>query len=219
MSFAAFGPAAETDFRYYLGVTAAGSKAAVARLVAAGDLVAVQVRAGGHVCDSMDQALVGEGMLVTRACIGRLAEVEAAAVANIAATAPEVHVVGRFDVLALGHVDKAWLVPPAMKCRVWSRNADVSALVLVSGRAVGTWHGKLAATLDSEDCGEKSSKGERDGTGLDYTHRLEVTIELFEGTKLMYSERGCIEEKFRSLAQSFYRVPFASVSIKMGETE
>lgn len=210
--FAAFAPATEADFRYYLGITAGGSTAAVARLVEAGELIALRVTADAD-ADRFDRSLSGE-RLVSRVCIDGLADLEMDA-ASAANRTPEVIVLGRFDILALGHADKAWLVPPEMKPRVWSRNADVRALVLRSGRAIAVWRGEVRSMSREESMDEifNSDVESEAGSGPDCRQRLIVEVELFEGVRLRRSERARIEERFLHIAKTFYQASSADVSI------
>jgi Winged helix DNA-binding domain len=195
--FAAFAPATEADFRYYLGITAAASCAAVKRLEADGELVRVVVEAGAG-ADAFDIALAGE-RLVSRGCVGALQELETAPDESI----PKVVVLGKFDVLTLGHAEKAWLVPPAMKGRVWSSNADVRALLLLRGRAVAIWRGEVLG-----------GSGNRDGKNA---KRLEVVVEVFEGIRLRRAERDAVVERFRDIARQFFEVSGADVKFRARE--
>lgn len=147
--FGAFAPATEADVRYYLGLRAAESRATVAALLADGTLACVTVvgEAGGGapaaaaatVAAHPDAAAADAALAVGPTYMLAEAAAAAAAAAPPPPAPPPCRLLGRFDPLLLGHPDKAWLVPPAHKGAVWSRNAHVAAIVLLHGRAVGTW--------------------------------------------------------------------------------
>lgn len=142
--FGAFAPATEPDVRYYLGLLACESRAAVAALLAEGTLISVLVSreasealVAGSADVDPDGAAADAALAVGPSYM--LASVVAPRAAPASTASLPCRLLGRFDPLVLGHPDKAWLVPPAYKARVWTRNAQVHAVCLLGGRAIGTW--------------------------------------------------------------------------------
>lgn len=112
--FSAYAPATEADFRYWMGIPAAQSRAAFAAL----NLRTIQTDLGPmQEPDSeerVDEGSNGIGMVEFR---------------------------GRFDPALLAHADKSWITghSTARKKAVWSNNADVRPVVLYHGSICGTW--------------------------------------------------------------------------------
>lgn len=178
--FSAFGPATEQDFRYYFGLVAAVSKEAVTALREGGELVEVRVATG----DEDDALGFGANCYIAEGCVSLLSRFEEARGMQNLEAAP-LMLLGKYDVLMLGHADKAWIVPPDMKQRVWSKNAEVRAVVVVRGRTHGTWSYKL------------SRKGAE--------NHLAVSVNLFPGTD--WNEKSDFKElkgRVGELAEHFF---------------
>lgn len=128
--FAAYGPATELDFRYWLGMPAAPSKTAVRALLSSGEVVEVPTEEGP--------------MLIA---VSRLSEVTAAA--NKDVEGRSVRFLGRFEPVLLAHKEKSW-VAGSCKDHVWWRPGEVGSSILVGHRLRGTWRrerSKLQVTL------------------------------------------------------------------------
>lgn len=126
--FDAYAPATERDFRYFFGLLAARSRPTIDRLVDDGVLVPVEMPADGQDSEHFpslqhfvrSNVVVGGSRSRSRSC-------------------PHVRLLGRFDPLLLAHFDKSCWIDPSIKQRVWTKNADVKACVLIDGRIRGTW--------------------------------------------------------------------------------
>lgn len=152
--FRGYGPATEADFRYWLGVPAAQSKSAVGALLGAGELEEVTTEDGAMVIVSGS---------------------------SLEAVEDGVRLVGRFEPMLLAHKDKCWIVAEEFRKRVWSKNADVAACVIVRGRIRGTWR--------------------KDGRDL----RVRLFPDGEEGA-LVNAEVREVFEKAREIAQGFYEL-------------
>jgi Winged helix DNA-binding domain len=176
--FSAFAPATEQDFRYYLGINALESRYAVQWLRDAGELHEVHIMSTADV--SVASVEFPSPALVMRQSLELLQD-EERRIISVGERLPLL-LLGRFDVLLLGHVDKSWIVPPAFKRSVWSNNADVSAVVLVGGRACGVWKHTVNAKL------------------------LRVNFSFFDGVVLSLEERHELDSRVEALARSFFSV-------------
>lgn len=181
--FERFGPATEPDFRYYLGIVAAKSKAAVQELKESGYLIKVQIITEKSPNDLSRKAKNNgsEDWLLAANARKRLNDINKKAVGL---TSLPVLLLGKFDVLLLGHADKSWLIDSARKKLVWSSNADVRAVVLIQGRIKGTWQHKWA------DPSKKT--------------KLVFTVEIFPGVKLSGSEKKQLHERMQALSGGFF---------------
>ncbi len=126
--WSAYGPAKETDFRYWLAASAAETRPVVGALRDGGELAEVAVEDGA-----------GAGtQLVTSDDLPALLEKP---------PPPKqwpVRLLGRFDPLILAHADKACWVDAEHYKRVW-HHTHVEAVLLVHGRIRGTWRTKRLA--------------------------------------------------------------------------
>lgn len=197
--FGAFAPATEADARYYLGLRAAESRAAVAALVDDGTLARVTV--GGAEAEARaadadaaaadpEAAAADAALAVGPSYVLAAAAAQAAGVARPPPPAPICRLLGRFDPLVLGHVDKAWLVPPAYKGRVWSSGAHVAAVVLLHGRAVGTWK----ATVDGKA-------------------GVAVAVDTWRGKGVPPADAAAIRAEAEALAAGFWELRLTSCAI------
>lgn len=117
--FAAYGPATELDFRYWLGIRAAPSKMAVRSLLSSGELIEVPTGEGPmHIAES------------------QLSEVTAAV--NTDVESRNVRFLGRFEPVLLADKDKSWVVG-AHKGHVWQRPGEIYPSLLVGHRLRGNW--------------------------------------------------------------------------------
>ncbi|GAB0496156.1 hypothetical protein MMPV_007466 [Pyropia vietnamensis] len=200
--FGAFAPATEADVRYYLGLRAAESRAAVAALLQDGILACVTVGGAESNAPAAVTAAVAADPVATAAdkalAVGpsyMLAEVAAAQSEAVAASPlcppPPCRLLGRFDPLLLGHRDKAWLVPPAHKGVVWSRNADVAPVVLLHGRVVGTW---------------KADVGSHRGG-------VEIKVATWRGGGVLPVDAAAIHGEAEALAAGFWELPLTACVI------
>lgn len=119
--FAGYGPAAERDFRYWMGLTAGVSKRAVDELVEAGVLCAMETDDGGELLVHESAAHALRSPIVPRA------------------EDWPVRLLGRFEPVLVAHENKSWVISEAHRKRVWTRNADIVQTVLVRGRIRGVW--------------------------------------------------------------------------------
>ena len=138
--FACYGPSCEADFRYWSGLRADQSRAAVASLVARGAFLPVRV-ASGHGRDGPPLLVLRDEAHVLAADVGEW----------------PVRMLGRYDPLLLGHKDKGVWVDRAHYRRVWSKNATIEATLLIRGRIAGVWaaervgEGGLSVTVRAFD--------------------------------------------------------------------
>lgn len=170
--FSAFGPASEQDFRYYMGIRAGVSKVAVEQLRAEGKLVPLEVVRHGNSIRFPHPLFVWHE---------RALELEAMTAASRSPAELPALLLGRFDVLLLGHADKSWLIDDASKSLVWSKNADVRAVVLLHGRIQGTWQ----------------YKWEKKGA-------LKIEVDLFRSAKPSKQDLGEIRARAQDLADQFF---------------
>lgn len=115
--FRAYGPATERDFRYWMGISAIDSQTAVSSLQSSGTVCTIDTERGTMLVPTTRDV-------------------------HTAQHAHNVLLRGRFDPVLLAHADKTWVVQSDWRSRVWSRNADVAAVVLVRGFIVGVWHAR-----------------------------------------------------------------------------
>jgi len=125
--FGTYAPAAETDFRYWLGAKAGESKAAVRALLDRGELTE------GYI-DSPDRSPV---LLPSDHLDDLLSEPPPP-------SRWPVCLLGRFDPLLLAHADKRCWVDEQHYKRIW-HHTHVEAVVLVRGRIRGFWRSKRGA--------------------------------------------------------------------------
>ena len=108
--------------RYWSGLRAPSSRAAVDALIARGALVHVRITGGPM-------------LLAARDDVNELCRPP---------PTPDkwpVRMLGRFDPLLLAHKDKTVWVRRIDYPRVWTTNGTIEATVLVHGRIAGTWSG------------------------------------------------------------------------------
>ncbi|TPX57322.1 hypothetical protein PhCBS80983_g03902 [Powellomyces hirtus] len=128
--FKTYGPALETDFRYFMTLTAGPSRQAVETLIASRELTAVTIS--------------------TRPSPTKLKKkpdiyyISTAALPTLLAPIPPltqwpVRLLYRFDPLLLAHADKSFWIPAHHKSKVWTPNGIILPTVLVEGRVTATW--------------------------------------------------------------------------------
>lgn len=190
--FSAFGPATEKDFRYYMGITAQASTAAVRTMQEYGELLTVEIieskegepasREGKSIDHLLDSGFSSKSLISRSA----LQELDVVKEKYGSSDALPLLLLGRFDVLVLGHENKKWLISPDMKRHVWSANANVRAVVLVHGRIKGTWTHDLSTSKS--------------------TCSLNVVVQLFPGVLLNANEATELKNNVAALATSFFGV-------------
>ena len=142
--FATYAPAREQDFRYWTGLHAGESREIIKALRGEGEIVQV---------DELEK-----GWYVTNAVKERLLEC-------MRAPPPRnewpVRLLGRFDPYLLPHQSKEWVVAERHRPRIWTRNADILATVLIHGRVRGFWKllrrnssADVTVTVFEDDVGE-----------------------------------------------------------------
>jgi hypothetical protein len=189
--FSSFGPATELDFRYYMGLTATPSRAAVEGLRTSGELLEVQISPCISFRGDTHAALTGmeSPSLITPEALVKLLELEKVS-ASLVSKLP-VLLLGRFDVLLLGHQDKDWLLDPAIKRHVWSStNMDIKSVLLLRGRVCGVWRPLW---------NRKRS--------------LTIKVELFDGIRLAGDERCELDLRVANIAKGFFGADTWEVSI------
>lgn len=154
--FAAYAPAREQDFRYWMNVMAKHSVEVVRHLDETGELVPVPDFADDDV-----EWLVAAGDAQKM-------------LAECAANVPPreewpVRLLGRFDPYLLAHKVKTWLGGKAAVKRVWTNNADIVPTVIVYGRIRGKWScerkkksAKVMVTLFAQETDEDTPLTERE---------------------------------------------------------
>jgi hypothetical protein len=177
--FSAFAPASEQDFRYYLGITAPESKKGVQFLRDTGELATVNImsRHDQHV---KSEEFTSPALVMCSALEALLIDEDN--ITSLTAERLPVMLLGRFDVLLLGHMDKSWIVPRGAKSRVWSNNGIVRAVVLVQGRACAVWKHVV-----------------RD-------KHLTVTVSPFPGVLISPSVLREVDSKVEALARVFFAI-------------
>eukprot|EP01130_Rhizamoeba_saxonica_P004290 TRINITY_DN1755_c0_g1_i3.p1 TRINITY_DN1755_c0_g1~~TRINITY_DN1755_c0_g1_i3.p1 ORF type:complete len:379 (+),score=92.12 TRINITY_DN1755_c0_g1_i3:191-1327(+) len=133
--FNTFGPALETDFRYYMGLLAADSKAAVKKLVNDKELVEIIQDNDGI---ETKYLIHQDGLEAIQNDPPPLGDWP-------------VRLLGRFDPLILAHKDKSFWITQASKPKIWSRNADIRPTIFIHGRIGGVWkYTRQSTTVDFE---------------------------------------------------------------------
>ena len=117
--FAAYGPAAPADFRWWSGLPAADARRAVQSV--AGELVEVAVE--------------GKRMWMTADASERIDE-------RLARTPNRVRVLGPFDPYLLGYAKRELGVAAPLLKRINAGGGMIRSCVLIDGRLVGTWDRK-----------------------------------------------------------------------------
>jgi hypothetical protein len=181
--FNAFAPATEADFRYYMGITAAPSRAAVAELRDGGELVEIHIAPSACFKGDTNTAVTGMSTpaLITPAGLETLRNIESSRDDDPLSQQP-VLLLGRFDILLLGHVNKDWLLDPSVKHHVWSStNMDIRSVLLVRGRVCGVWRSLWT---------DKQS--------------ILIKVDIFQGVKLSKDERCQLDQRAALVATGFY---------------
>lgn len=183
--FSSFAPATEQDFRYYMGIRANVSVAAVSKLLDAGELLPVNNETSSQ---RSTAATTKNALLVSPDTMAQLETIRQK-YPTVQALPPLL--LGRFDVLLLGHQDKSWIIDKSEKHHVWSMNAEIRATVLVRGRVCATWTHELL---------QVNSRNE-----------LRVAVQLFKGVKLNSAEKKQLNNEARRLACCFFEAPSCKI--------